>query len=85
MHWYMDMAGIVHTEGYGNRTLVVPLVQMNAFLGLLCDVVAERVLSLDVEDAQKFAALRAVTKVLWIQNDLVSRHYTPVPDQADDA
>lgn len=80
---YLDMAGKMHTPGAGNKDIDVPLVQMNALLGLLSDCVQSAILGLAMDDAAKSRTLRAFNKLLWIQNDLVSRHYQQNGQSAD--
>jgi hypothetical protein len=72
---YLDMVGKIHTSKAGNAAIRVPLVQMNALMGFVGDafIVTIRGLGLDRDTETK--ALRAFSKLLWIQNDLISRHY----------
>lgn len=72
---YLDMAGKMHTPKAGNKNIDVPLVQMNALLGLFSDCLISAVLELQLDDITKTHTLRAFNKLLWIQNDLVVRHY----------
>jgi hypothetical protein len=72
---YLDLVGKIHTPKAGSRELSVPLVQMNALLGFVADALLGAVLGLDLEGPAKRRAVRAVNKLLWVQNDLVTRHY----------
>ncbi len=72
---YLDMVGKMHTPAAGNDQIDVPLVQMNALMGMIADVLFEAILELEIEDAVKHRMLRAFNKLLWIQNDLITRHY----------
>jgi len=72
---YLDMAGKMHTQKAGNESIDVPLVQMNALLGLLSDSLFSAILGLKLDPDAQARMLRAFNKLLWIQNDLVSRHY----------
>ncbi len=72
---YLDMAGKIHTPKAGNKQINVPLVQMNALLGLFSDCMLSTILDLELDDAMKARMLRAFNKLFWIQNDLVVRHY----------
>lgn len=72
---YLDMVGKMHTTAAGNPSIVVPLVQMNALLGLLSDVLTTAILDLNLPAEAAARALRAFHKVLWIQNDFINRHY----------
>jgi hypothetical protein len=73
---YLDMVGKMHTAKAGSAEIQVPLVQMNALLGFVADAVNATILNLDIPVHLKAAAIRAFSKLLWIQNDLISRHYT---------
>jgi hypothetical protein len=53
----------------------VPLVQMNALMGFVADALLATILSLDLDATMKVAAVRAFSKLLWLQNDLITRHY----------
>jgi hypothetical protein len=72
---YLDMVGKIHTSKAGSKEIDVPLVQMNALIGLLSDMLIEAVANAPIEAAAKFKTLRAFNKLLWIQNDFVQRHY----------
>ena len=72
---YLDMVGKIHTPAAGSQELDVPLVQMNALMGFVADAVIATVLGLGLDRATEVRTLRAFNKVLWIQNDLITRHY----------
>lgn len=73
---YLDMVGKMHTPKAGNSAIDVPLVQMNALMGLLSDVLSATLAeALPYEPADLVATLRSFQKLLWIQNDLIVRHY----------
>lgn len=72
---YLDMAGKMHTPKAGNANIDVPLVQMNALMGLLSDCLVKAIWSFPVDEIQRMSILRAFNKLLWIQNDLITRHY----------
>ena len=72
---YLDMVGKMHTEKAGNAHLQVPLVQMNALLGFVADGLTATILGLGLPAEALARTLRAFGKVLWIQNDLIGRHY----------
>jgi len=73
---YLDTVGRMHTPAAGSGSIKVPLVQMNALLGFVADAVNGVILGADLPLEAKTAAVRAFSKLLWIQNDLISRHYT---------
>ena len=75
MVYYLDMVGKMHTPKAGSRELNVPLVQMNALMGFVADALASTVMSLGLEHAEETRAVRALGKLLWLQNDLINRHY----------
>jgi hypothetical protein len=72
---YLDRIGKMHTPRAGSKELNVPLVQMNALLGFVADALVATILSLGLERGTEVRTLRAFCKVLWLQNDLVTRHY----------
>jgi CRP-like cAMP-binding protein len=70
-----DAVGKMHTPKTGNPKINVPLVQMDAFMGMIADVLTRRLLALDTDAESKLTCLRAFHKILWIQHDFVTRHY----------
>jgi hypothetical protein len=74
---YLDTVGKIHTPAAGNPDLNVPLIQMNALLGFVHDAINAAIMGFQIPEASKAAAIRAFSKLLWIQNDLISRHYIP--------
>jgi hypothetical protein len=72
---YLDMVGKMHTPKAGSKELDVPLVQMNALLGFVADAFTNTILGLGLERAVEVQTLRAFNKLLWLQNDLINRHY----------
>jgi hypothetical protein len=72
---YLDNVGKIHTPAAGSPQLDVPLVQMNALLGFVADAVLATVMSLGLDRATELRTVRAFNKVLWVQNDLINRHY----------
>jgi hypothetical protein len=72
---YLDMVGKIHTPKAGSKELDVPLVQMNALLGFVADALTATILGLGLDRDTEVKTLRAFGKLLWIQNDLVTRHY----------
>ena len=56
--------------------LRVEYIHMGALLGYVVDIVVGAVMEMDVIDTQmKSRVIRALNKVVWIQNDLFARHY----------
>ena len=52
---YLDMVGKIHTTAAGNSEINVPLVQMNALLGLISDIISQSITEwpLDAETARR--------------------------------
>jgi hypothetical protein len=73
---YLDMVGKMHTPKAGSRELSVPLVQMNALLGFVSDALTGTIMGLGLERPLETQTLRAFNKLLWLQNDLINRHYS---------
>ncbi len=73
---YLDMVGKMHTPKAGNKEIDVPLVQMNALMGLISDMLIGAINDSPLDPATKAQTLRAFNKLLWIQNDFISRHYS---------
>ncbi|KAJ4488027.1 Protoglobin-domain-containing protein [Lentinula aciculospora] len=81
---YMDKVGIMHTgvKSFKHRNhvepLVVPYRDCALSLGWVQTVLQTAILQLTNEELsieEKIAAVGAVSKVIWIQNDLFARHY----------
>jgi hypothetical protein len=72
---YLDMVGKIHTPKAGAAEIQVPLVQMNALLGFVGDALTATILGLGLPREREVQTLRAFGKLLWIQNDLINRHY----------
>ena len=73
---YLDMVGKIHTPTAGSKEINVPLVQMNALMGFVADAFAATILGLNLPRETEAATLRAFNKLLWLQNDLIVRHYS---------
>jgi hypothetical protein len=72
---YLDTVGAMHTPDRGNPNLDVPLVQMNALLGYVADALHATIFDLKLDREAEIRTLRAFGKLLWLQNDLINRHY----------
>jgi hypothetical protein len=72
---YLDMVGKMHTPKAGSPELEVPLVQMNALMGFVSDALTNVILGLGLDRAMEVRTVRAFNKLLWLQNDLITRHY----------
>ncbi len=82
---YLDLVGQIHTPGQGNQSINVPLVQMNALLGFVADALNATIFSLGLGREDETRMIRAFSKLLWVQNDLINRHYQVAPRQLDRA
>jgi hypothetical protein len=72
---YLDMVGKIHTAKAGSKAISIPLVQMNALMGFVADAFIATILGLGLPRDAEVKTLRAFTKLLWVQNDLITRHY----------
>lgn len=72
---YLDRVGKMHTPQLGSQELDVPLVQMNALMGFVADALAATILGLGLDRDAEVRTVRAFNKLLWLQNDLIARHY----------
>ena len=70
---YLDLVGKIHTPAAGSQTL--PLVQMNALLRFVSTAFLTTIVSCGLERETEIRTLQAFHKLLWIQNDFISRHY----------
>ena len=76
---YLDMVGKMHTPLAGSKDLSVPLVQMNALMGFVSDALISTIFSLGLGPDKTAQTVRAFNKLLWVQNDLITRHYQGLP------
>ncbi len=67
---YLARVGRAHGPDGGDPAVVVPLVQVDALLGFIADQVLGEVSTLDLPEARRLEAMRAWSKLLWIQADL---------------
>jgi hypothetical protein len=72
---YLDMVGKMHTPKAGSSELDVPLVQMNALMGFVADALTATIQGLGLDQETERRTVRAFGKLLWLQNDLITRHY----------
>lgn len=72
---YLDLVGKIHTPKAGSKDLDIPLVQMNALMGFVADAVNATIFTFKLDDKTTEATIRSFAKLLWIQNDLINRHY----------
>jgi hypothetical protein len=72
---YLDRVGKIHTPAAGSPELDVPLVQMNALLGFVADALNATIHGLGLDLDTERRTVRSFGKLLWLQNDLINRHY----------
>jgi hypothetical protein len=72
---YLDMVGKIHTPQAGSKEISVPLVQMNALMGFVSDALITTIMNLGLDRDTEVRTVRAFNKLLWIQNDFITRHY----------
>lgn len=72
---YLDFVGKMHTPKAGNPEVDVPLVQMNALMGFVADALTNTIFGLGLDRPTEMRTVRAFGKLLWLQNDLINRHY----------
>ncbi len=75
MVMYLDMVGKIHTPKAGSDQLDIPLVQMNALMGFVADALTATIFGLNLDRETEVRTVRAFGKLLWVQNDLINRHY----------
>jgi hypothetical protein len=79
---YLDFVGKMHTPKAGSADIDVPLVQMNALLGFVADALTNTIFQLGLDRDTEVRTVRAFCKLLWLQNDLINRHYQEMPRTA---
>ena len=72
---YLNMVGKIHTSKAGSKELSIPLVQMNALMGFVSDALVNTIVGLNLPRKTEVKTLREFNKLLWLQNDLITRHY----------
>ena len=72
---YLDTVGSIHTRKTGSKDIHIPLVHMNALMGFVSDAIINTIMGLGLDHDTEVATIRAFNKLLWLQNDLITRHY----------
>ncbi|MCC6524197.1 MAG: hypothetical protein IT373_16170 [Polyangiaceae bacterium] len=67
--WFERVAR-AHTPEAGDPMVSVPLVQIDALLGFIADQVIVGIDRLELPPDRKIRAIRAFSKLLWVQNDM---------------
>lgn len=82
-YWqYLDKVGMMHVGQGRKHPLHIEFIHMGALLGYVSDILIEAIMShpkLTLKD--KTAVVRAVNKLLWIQNDLFAKWYVRDGDE----
>jgi hypothetical protein len=81
---YLDLVGKIHTDKAGSPDLQVPLVQMNALMGFVADAFNSTIFGLGLDRETERKMIRSFSKLLWMQNDLITRHYQEAREPAAD-
>jgi hypothetical protein len=72
---YPDLVGKIHTPRAKSKVIRVPLLNMNALMRFVSDALLAAIPGLEVDEVNRARALRAFNKLLWLQNDLITRRY----------
>ncbi|MCA8997898.1 MAG: protoglobin family protein [Planctomycetaceae bacterium] len=75
---YLDIVGRIHTPQAGNKEINVPLVQMNALMGVISHALIQSISEWPIDAETRLRTIQAFNKLLWIQNDFITRHYQSV-------
>jgi hypothetical protein len=79
---YLDKVGMMHVGKGRKHPLHVEYVHIGACIGFIQDVLTEAILSHPrLKLDRKIAIVRAIGKVLWIQNDLFAKWYVRDGDE----
>ena len=76
---YLSNLGKVHANKADAKNINVSYIHMNAALGYAEHILVNAVLTTDLglDAAKKTAAILALNKLIWIQNDFFTMHYVP--------
>jgi hypothetical protein len=77
---YLDLVAKIHTPAGGNKAINVEYIHVNALMGYVEDILLNAVCGLDCDMETKTKVIRAVNKLLWVQNDLFGRWYCETKD-----
>ncbi len=72
---YLDTVGKMHTPRGGSSAINVPQAQMNVFMGMLSIIFIDEIAALGLNRDQEVRAIKAFTRLTWIQNDFINKHY----------
>lgn len=72
----------MHSNQARQIPVFVEYMFLNVCLGYIQDIALEAIMLLpDLSDAKKVSLVRALTKVIWIQNDLFARYHVTEPEK----
>jgi hypothetical protein len=72
---YLDFVAKIHTPAAGNKSINVDYIHINALMGYVEDILLKAVCEIDADMETKTKVIRAVNKLLWVQNDLFGKWY----------
>ncbi|KAL2826826.1 Protoglobin-domain-containing protein [Aspergillus cavernicola] len=71
---YLNKVGLMHTAQERLHSLNIEYIHMGACLGYMQDIFIEALMSHPtLSTSRKTALIRAISKIIWIQNDLIAR------------
>jgi len=76
--WLTEFLGFTEADVaalHAAAPVLGPLVPMNALMGFVSDALLSAVRGLGLARETEVRTLRAVNRLLWLQNDLITRHY----------
>lgn len=72
----------MHSNQARQIPVFVEYVFLNVCLGYIQDIALDAIMSLpDLSDRKKVNLVRALTKIIWIQNDLFARYHVTEPEK----
>ncbi|KAK4131682.1 hypothetical protein BT67DRAFT_436141 [Trichocladium antarcticum] len=82
---YLDKVGMMHTGIGRSQPLHIEYIHIGAGLAVIQDILSEAILSHPrLHIARKIAIVKALGKVIWIQNDLFTKWYVHDGDEFTD-
>jgi hypothetical protein len=73
---YLSYVGKIHTNMAGSHSINIDYIHINVLFGYVEHILLDAVLSNEqINDQTKKAAIIALNKFFWIQNDFFSMHY----------
>ncbi|KAJ5894094.1 hypothetical protein N7495_005785 [Penicillium taxi] len=73
---YLDKVGVMHSGAERLHALNIEYIHMGACLGYIQDIFTEALMSHpQLSMRRKLALVRAINKIIWIQNDLFAKYH----------